>query len=166
MALLLAFAGAACSRKEDGPRGETLQVMEGFTMTQSVAASPRWSLQASSARLREEAKEADLTDPVMEFQKNGKLASRARALRGLLHTETHDVALSSAVVVESFEDHSVLNTEKLDYSSKTDLFITEENVLVTRPDGVLRGRGLKAKPDLSEIRIFDQQAVMSGAPKP
>lgn len=166
MALLTASLACACTSQKEASPGEPLQTLEGFTLRQSAQGTPRWSLKASSARLREEAKEADLSGPVMEFQKEGKPVSRARALRGRVQTETHDVSLSSAVVVESFEERSVLKTEKLDYSSKADLFETDAEVFVTRPDGVLRGRGMKAKPDLSEIRIFHQEAVMSGKPKP
>lgn len=165
LALLAAALACACSAQRDASPGEPLQTLEGLTLRQSAQGTPRWSLKASSASLREEAKEARLLEPVMEFQKEGKPVSRAKALWGRVQTETHDVFLSSAVVVESFEDRSVLKTEKLDYSSKTDLFETDADVVVTRPDGVLRGRGMKAKPDLSEIRIFHQEAVMSGKPK-
>jgi len=33
-------------------------------------------------------------------------------------------------------------------------------VSVQRPEGRLQGRGLEAKPDLSEIRIFNQHALV------
>lgn len=134
--------------------------MEGFALHQSVQGEPRWSLSAASATLHDDSKEADLAQPAMEFQKAGRTVSRVHALQGRVHTVTKDVVLSSAVVLEGLEERSVLKTERLEYSSKEDLFHTDADVLVTRPEGVLRGRGLKAKPDLSEIRIFNQESVV------
>ncbi len=134
-------------------------------MSQSTRGAVDWSLKARSAVLREDAKLAELTEPRMEFLKNGKVVSRVSSLRGIVRTDTHDVVLSTGVVLDAIEDRSVLKTETLDYSSKTRLFTTQADILVTRPDGVLRGRGLEAKPDLSEIRIFNQQSVIKGKPQ-
>jgi LPS export ABC transporter protein LptC len=92
----------------------------------------------------------------MEFFKLGKIATRLSANSGLVHTDSSDVRLSSSVVVTSLEDNSVLRTDELLYSSKMKKFITDHDVLVRRPGAVLRGRGLEANPDLTEIRIFHQ----------
>ena len=115
------------------------------------------------AQLREEENAASLDAPTMDFYRAGKVVSRVTALAGEIATDTHDVKLSSSVVLNSFDDHSTLSTDVLYYSSKTRLFRTDAAVVVRRPEGVAYGTGMEATPDLSEIRIFHQRSVLSGA---
>ena len=82
-----------------------------------------------------------------------------------METGSNDVRLSSSVELDSFEDQSHLTTSALRYNSARKRFTTTADIMVRRPEGVLRGKGLEAKPDLSEIRIFDQRSTLSGAPR-
>ena len=159
---LLAVALAGCRKSAPPPTYEARQVLEEFKMTQTHLGRPAWTLGARTAILKEDSKQALLSEPRMEFITNGKPTSRVRAASGLLHTDTHDLQLSTSVVVESLEDHSILKTEELLYCDAKKLFETQAEIELTRPGGVLKGRGLKAKPDLSEIRIFNQRSVITG----
>ncbi|MDD5304638.1 MAG: LPS export ABC transporter periplasmic protein LptC [Elusimicrobia bacterium] len=165
LALLVLLASSACGKSAENEREERRQVMEGLTLSQSEKGEPSWTLKSRSAVLREDAKIATLAEPVMEFYKKGRAVSRVTALAGEVDTESHDVRLSSSVAMDSFEDKSHLTTSELFYSSKRGLFTTPAEITVKRPEGVLHGKGLEAKPDLSEIRIFDQRSVLSGAPR-
>ena len=158
----LLLAGSACGRSGEAEREERRQVMEGLTLSQSDGGEPSWTLKSARAVLREDAKLATLTQPVMEFYKKGKAVSRVTALAGEVDTESHGVRLSSSVVLDSFDDRSRLTTTELFYDSARGRFTTTADILVKRPEGVLRGRGLEAKPDLSEIRIFNQSSTLSG----
>lgn len=157
------LACVACGKSSDGAAEERRQVMEGLVISQSEKGAPSWTLKSSRAVLREDEKRASLAEPIMEFHENGKTISRVTALTGEVETETNNVRLSSAVVLDSFEDHSRLTTSELIYSSARGRFTTEADILVKRPEGEVRGRGLEAKPDLSEVRIFNQKSTMSGA---
>jgi LPS export ABC transporter protein LptC len=121
-------------------------------------------LKARAAVLQEDSGQAQLSLPRMEFYSKRRVVSRVNALSGLVRLDTHDVRLSSSVVLEALEEHAVMRTEELDYSAKRNLFTTEAEVLIERPEGRLRGKGLQAKPDLSEIRIFNQRSVVKEAP--
>ena len=134
-------------------------------MRQSVRGNPAWDMTAGIAVLRESTKEADLERPHMQFYKDRRLVSRLQALSGTVNTETRDVRLSSSVVVTSLEDASTLKTEQLLYSSAKNKFFTDREVFVKRPGGALRGKGLVANSDLSEIRIFNQRSVIEEKPK-
>ena len=162
-ALVLAFS--ACKKTTESAREERRQVMDGLTLSQSEKGAPSWTLTSRHAILREDAEHATLTEPIMEFYKNGKAISRVTALTGEVETESHDVRLSSSVALDSFEDKSHLTTSELFYNSTRGRFTTTADIVVRRPDGVLRGKGLEAKPDLSEIRIFNQSSTMSGPPQ-
>lgn len=158
--VLLAVAllpAAACGPRPAAPAEERTQILEGLELRQSEAGRPSWRLKARLAVLREEQKKAVLTEPSMEFLRGGKVVSRVTALEGEVGTETQDVRLARAVTLDSLDDKSRLTTEELVYSSTRKLFRTDRDVLVKRPEGTVRGRGLEATPDLSEIRIFHQR---------
>ena len=158
-ALAIVLAAGGCRRAPQG--GVTpSQTLEDFTLNQDMRGAPTWRLHAQSAILHEETQLAGLTRPTMEFYENGKTVSRVKGLAGQVRLETHDVHLSSSVVLEVIEEHTILYTDYLDYSSKRQLFTTQAEVLVVKPEGRLRGRGMEAKPDLSEIRIFHQRSVV------
>lgn len=161
--LALLVLAAACSRRAPEEPEERRQVMEGLTLSQSEKGRPAWTLKSRRALLREESKTATLDEPVMEFYEKGRKVSRVTALAGEVDTDTRDVRLSSSVVLDSFEDKSRLTTDVLLYDSKKKKFTTTADILVKRPEGVLKGKGLEAKPDLSEIRIFNQRSTLSGA---
>lgn len=168
MRLLLAallLASPACKKSGGDAPSERSQVMEGLTLSQSEKGRPAWSLKSRSAILREDSKKASLAEPNMEFYKSGKAISRVTALAGEVDTDTQDVKLSSSVVMDSYDDKSRLTTTELYYSSKRGLFTTPADILIKRPEGVLRGKGLEATPDLSVIRIFNQSSTLSGAPR-
>lgn len=163
-AVLLAAAAvlSACGPKAPSAREERQQTIEGLTLSQSYKGEPAWTLRSRLARLREDSKTASLEKPVMEFYRQGKAVSRVTALAGEIATDTHDVLLSSSVVLDSYEDRSRLETDRMEYSSKRGRFLTQSSVLVRRPEAVVRGEGMEATPDLSEIRIFRQRSVITG----
>jgi len=132
-------------------------------MSQTDHGKPGWTLRSRLALLREEENSATLEAPTMDFYTDGKVVSRVTSRFGEIATDTHDVHLSSSVVLDSFDDHSVLTTDKLIYSSKARLFRTDSDVVVHRPQGVVYGRGMEATPDLSEIRIFHQHSLLSSS---
>lgn len=158
----LLCAAAACARSSAPVPAVRRQTIEGLTLSQSDGGRPAWTLHSRLAQLREDRDSAILDAPAMEFYRDGRAVSRVTALHGEIGTETHDVTLSSSVVMNSFDDRSILTTDELSYSSKARLFRTESEVVVRRPEGVVYGRGMEATPDLSEIRIFHQRSVLNG----
>lgn len=159
--LVLTLAGA-CAPQTETPSGDRRQSIEGLTLSQSSGGRPAWTLRSRLAVLREDEKLADLSAPSMDFYRLGQIVSRVSALEGSVHTETHDVSLRRSVVLDSLDDRSRLTTEELRYSSARNKFLTSAAVEIRRPEGLLRGRGLEANPDLSEIRIFEQSSVLTG----
>ena len=159
------LACAACRPKAPLAVRERQQQIEGLVLSQSRLGKPAWTLATRVAVLREDADSAALTEPVMEFYNGGRRpVSRVTARSGRIDTETHDVRLSESVVLDSFDDHSRLTTDELDYSAKRGRFETRSEVEIRRPDGVLRGKGLEATPDLSEIHIHNQRSELQRRP--
>jgi LPS export ABC transporter protein LptC len=159
------LGAAACSPAAAPPSTDRRQTIEGLTLSQSDGGRPSWTLRSRLALLREDQNDATLEAPVMDFYQDNRVSSRVTSLYGDIATDTHDVHLSSSVVLTSYEDHSILTTDTLVYSSKTKRFRTDSDVVVHRPEGVAYGRGMEATPDLSEIHIFRQHSVLSGKPR-
>ncbi|OGR91449.1 MAG: LPS export ABC transporter periplasmic protein LptC [Elusimicrobia bacterium RBG_16_66_12] len=162
LALVALALVAACAPRREPPKEERRQVIDGLTLSQSSSGKPAWTLRSRLAILREDEKLAELSAPAMDFYRLGKVVSRVTARGGTVNTETHDVRLSSSVVLDSLDDRSHLTTEELLYSSARGRFVTSADVQIRRPEGVVRGRGLEATPDLSEIRIYEQRSVLNG----
>ena len=159
LSLAIILCCGACQVKTNTSREERRQRMEGVTLSQSMKGSPAWTLKSRLALLREDDQRALLSDPEMEFYREGKAVSHVTALSGEVNTESHDVRLSSNVVLNSYEDRSQMTTSVLTFSSSRQRIATASPIELKRPEGVLRGSGLDASPDLSEIRIFDQRSV-------
>lgn len=158
LAVLVLLAG--CETRREAAREDRRQVMEGLTLSQSEKGSPAWKLDSRLAELKEDERRATLDAPAMLFYRGGKAVSRVTALSGEVDTDSHDVRLSSSVVLDSYEDKSRLTTTELLYDSKKKRFTTQAEIRIVRPEGTLVGKGLEAKPDLSEIRIFNQRSVL------
>lgn len=156
--LLLAVAAlAGCEHgRPETATTETRQILEGFSLRQSVKGTTSWVLRARLALLHEGSRQVSFSEPRLEFYTGSKLTARAEAERGSTDLGTRDVSLSSAVKVSSLRDGTVLNTENLIYLSSSRKFTTESAVVLNRPGAVLRGRGLSANHDLSELRIRNQ----------
>lgn len=156
---------SGCHRKGAPAAEQPLQKLEGVQMSQSTLGKPAWKLTAESATLENGDAVAVFHRPEVAFYEDRKEVSTVSAATGVIQTDTHDVTLSTDVVVHGLEDKSTLKTEELVYSSKKKKFLTDKDVFVQRPGGSLRGRGLEASPDLSDIRIFNQRTVIEGAPR-
>lgn len=141
------------------------QRLEGVQLSQSTVGKPAWNLRARAATLEDNDKVAVLDAPEVAFFKDRKQVSTVSALGGVMRTDTYDVILSTRVVVHGLEDNTTLLTEELRYSSTRKKFFTDRDVLVKRPGGTLRGKGMEASPDLSDIRVYNQRTVIDEAPR-
>jgi LPS export ABC transporter protein LptC len=150
----------SCGSRLQSPVESRTQTIESLTLSQSENGQPAWSLRSHQASLHEDEKIATLDRPTMEFYRDARVISQVTAVTGEVQTETHDVKLSSSVVLDSMDDHSRLTTDTLMYSSKRSKFYTHSPVMVRRPDGIIRGEGMEASPDLSEIHIFRQRSEL------
>lgn len=137
--------------------------MEDFSLSASSRGRPAWSVEARFAFLDEGSQRVFLKEPRLSFFKDGRLFSQAKSKTGAADLSSREVFLSSSVVVDSIEANAKLETESLVYFDKIKKFKTENLVALSRPGAVMRGRGLEANADLSELRIYNQESEVSGA---
>lgn len=125
-------------------------------MTQTAKGSRIWTLHAPSARVTMDGA-ALLESPEIRFYRDGRHASTARSKTAAVRGDGKDVALVGDVVIIAIKDKTTLKTVRLDYSAATERFKTDEDVVVERPDAVLRGKGLEADAALTDITIYRQE---------
>ncbi len=160
-AVLAALLLCACGRaRPKTAGGEPLQRLFGLTMSQTYRGEKVWDMTADEAVLADQETRATVSNPRMTFHRGGRPSSTLSAATGVVGLQSRDVVLSTSVVVTSLDDKSVLRTQQLKFLSERKRFFTDKEVLVRRPGAVLRGSGLEATPDLSEIRVFNQRSVI------
>ncbi|MFH1724174.1 MAG: LPS export ABC transporter periplasmic protein LptC [Elusimicrobiota bacterium] len=159
LVVLLALCVTSCARSSSGPPEQARQVMEDFTMTQTVAGTRLWQLGAPEARITLEG-EARLDSPEILFYRHGEHVTTARAREASVDGETKDVSLKENVVITAHGERTTLYTSRLDYSSRDQRFRTKAAVTVERPGARVRGRGLEADAALTDITVYHQETVL------
>lgn len=150
---------AACSNPVEGTPEEGFQIMEDFTMTQTVDQRPLWKLKSPTARITMEGS-ARLKKPEIMFFRNGKHASTAHALVARITSGSRDITLEGDVFIEAHEEEISLETQKLYFSAKEDRIRSDVEVIIRRPGAVVRGMGMEADSALNDITIFHQETVL------
>lgn len=156
LGLLLLGAGA-CAADPEGPAPAASQEAKGFTLRRSRAGAVEWRLDSPRAVFAEARALARLETPVIELFARGKTETKARAEKGEIDLNTHDTLLTGAVRVENAAEKISLKTDRLNYVASAREFRTDRPVEIRRPEGVMRGRGMTANHDLTEIHVKKQE---------
>ena len=157
--LVLLLGTAACGPSDKIVAAEPSQEMEVFTMTRTRKGEKVWELRSPKAHLKLKGG-AEIEKPEIRFFSKGAHATTATALKGVVDGITNDVRLAGDVVIVAVKEKTKLSTDSLDYSTKDELFRTEEVVLIERPDARVKGRGLVADAALTDITIRSQETLL------
>jgi len=160
---LAALAGlGACTTRSSGPAEAPVQSLEDFVLTETRnQGATQWILKAREATLRDSGG-ADLASPHLEIYKNGKPATEVDSKQGAFDDKTRDMHLRGEVVVVSRDEgaeKTTLRTDALDYVESEKKFKTDQPVRIERRGSTMRGKGLIASHDLSEIHVLHQEAT-------
>lgn len=160
--LALALILSSCSRRPRPVAEPAGQALRGFDLIQTEAGKTRWSLRAREAEMRDADGRVELYAPRLRiYDRAGRPASDIRSERGSFLQAGQDLRLWGGVVAVSRDEGSTLpttiRTEAIDYVSAAKEFRTDRPVEIVRDRAVLRGSGLTASQDLSEIRVHRQE---------
>ena len=131
------------------------QAIEKFTITETEGGKPHWIVVAPTAKIFEDQKKAYLTTPVIKFFENGKYVSTITAEKGSVNMDTYDIVGEGKCHV-STEKGEDLDTSNLRYLSKAQKIVTDDYVTLIKKGSVVHGKGMEAKPDLSDMTIKNQ----------
>lgn len=154
--LALALLLAGCTSPAGLPALSPSQEAKGFDLTRSLKGEVEWKLQSPRAVFQEQNSSAKLDSPRITLFKRGKPQTEARADTGVIDLDTHDTVLSGIVNVNNTIEKISLKTDLLQYVAKAKEFRTDRPVEIRRPEGVMRGRGMTANQDLTEIHVRNQ----------
>jgi lipopolysaccharide export system protein LptC len=185
--------GAACRSKPAAPAANGSNGNNGNSRPELFIAPVKtqtygpngleWTLEAPRAKAyttKNIMKAENLTVTLFE---NGQKSTRITANEGILNTKhapppaegqpndeaieelyAGDMFLRGNVVVVS-TDGSKMTTEWLRFNKKIDLITSTAPVKIVREDSITEGVGMEAKPDLSSVKIFNQNLRIKGKPK-
>ncbi|MBI5201007.1 MAG: LPS export ABC transporter periplasmic protein LptC [Elusimicrobia bacterium] len=154
---VLALLLGACVKASEAPALTASQEAKGFTLRRSRAGAVEWKLDSPRAVFEEGQAKARLESPEIELFKKGKTETKARSEKGEIDLNTQDTLLSGDVRVENAQEKISLKTDLLQYIASAKEFRTDRPVEIRRPEGVMRGRGMTANHDLTEIHVKHQE---------
>jgi LPS export ABC transporter protein LptC len=169
LALLVAavLAATGCSREEPGTkavqRDKPLpdQVISDFRITETASGKKEWNMSASRAYIYDSRGLIETEDmEVGFFDEEGRIRSTLVADRGVINRGTDDMEARGNVVVTS-NSGVTLETQTLNWISKTRQIVSDDSVRVVREGDVLTGVGFRGEPDLGSFEILkDMKATI------
>lgn len=153
--LLLAItAGCNDQYAENEPTQiNVAEIVEGFTLTQTVEGRKAWVLNARLAKSYREKNLINVYGAQIEFySRDGKLFSTLESDSGVYYLKSGDMkAIGNVSVVSA--DSAILKTDSLKWISREEKIRTEGSVKVTKGVTIITGDGLVSDPGLDHIEI-------------
>ncbi len=161
------FCLCACGASQEPSNGVSYQhrnrgadqTIEGFSVDAYVQGKLDWVLKAPVARVYEQTHRIDVDGPFIQFFDEEAPGSTLKALRGEVNSETNDMWAWDNVVMVS-TDGAHLTTDSMQYVSAEDKIVSTAPVTIVRENSVIQGVGWEARPDLSEMSVFNQIVEM------
>lgn len=135
--------------------------MKGFTLTQTERGRKQWILHSVRAEVSD-AGAVEMKTPKIDIYKGEKVMTKVQSSSGTYDAASQNVRLTGDVIVLTDDPKSGptrLETDQMDYLNAKQRFETDRPVVIKRKTSTVRGRGMSANHDLSEIRIMNQEAT-------
>jgi len=157
--LLLA---AACSNKETPFSDEDsgVQTATRVVMYEAAFGLHNWVLEADGASFSETDEEISLTNPQIIFKKDDKEVSRIRGDKGSFSVQKNLIVLEGNVDGKDIKENVSIKTDLLNYDMTAKKIWTDRKFTLTRNGVTVRGQGLRANGDLTEIEITKQTTTL------
>ena len=122
-----------------------------FSLTKTDEIKKKWNLEAESADLSEDPI-IKLYDVKLSIFEEQKVTTRLTGEQGYTNKKTENIHLEKNIIGKRV-DGTEIKTAYIDWIAKTKTFNTNANVLITRKNIRLTGRGLKADPGFKTMYI-------------
>ncbi|MDR1124234.1 MAG: LPS export ABC transporter periplasmic protein LptC [Elusimicrobiota bacterium] len=157
--LCLAACGGAGPAAEGAPPAQHAQDV---IISESQMGEGKWLLTATDADFyqADEGSYVAMRKPHIIFKTGGEAGSSITARKGRYDFDKNLIMLNDAVHGANAREGAELDTEILFYDTQTRLIWTDAPVALKRGGVVVKGSGLKANQDLSEIEIFKQKTAL------
>jgi len=157
LAALALCAGCADYSGGDNAASEgAVQTVIDLNLFEMKGGTTTWTLDTNSAEFDAAKQKARLSHPLIKLYEGKDLVTEVSAKQGLMDMESGDFTLTKSVKAQSLKEKITLTGEKLIYASKRKRIWTDEPVEINQRGATVKGQGLEASPDLSEITINQQ----------
>jgi LPS export ABC transporter protein LptC len=158
----IAALSYACARdNRSNENYETAQQASDVIISESESGRAQWVLYADKADFYQDAPSYSvMQNPHIIFNKNGKENSNIKSKIGRYDIDKRLITMSGNVVGISKTENAKIETEKIFYDMRTKKIWSDADVLLTRGGVSVKGKGLKANSDFSEMEIFKQQTKL------
>lgn len=149
----------ACGGKKDTTdvaQGPSQQAY-GVIISQSEMGTSEWLLTTKQAKFFDDEQYVDLVKPSLIFNKKGQQDSTVKADEGVYDMLKSLITLNGNVVGVSLNEGATIKAKKAYYDVTRKIIWTDTDVSVTRGGVTVKGKGVKASSDLSEIEIIKQE---------
>ncbi len=158
--VLLFFAGCGLSDlgfySADENEEEPGRVISGFEMTETEGERVLWRLSADTAEFLDPDKVKGSGVRVFFYDEEEGLEeerTELRADKGLYRRGSGEIFAGGEVIIVSGSRR--IDTSDLTWLPSEEVFITDDPVKITTPAGVVRGMGMRASRDLSDITLME-----------
>jgi LPS export ABC transporter protein LptC len=162
IALVISVFISACGRQSaNNEKADSLQQAVKVIISRSENGLAQWTLYADEADFHQDAPSyAVLRNPRIIFKKDGKDDNNIKSERGRYDMDRQIVIMSGKVVGVSAAENAKIETEEIFYDMREKKIWSDRDVVLTRGGVIVKGKGLKASSDFSEIEIFKQQTKL------
>jgi LPS export ABC transporter protein LptC len=128
-------------------------VIEKFHLVSTVQGKKRWEMDASSARLYQNQKQAYADEIYAQYYKNEKRVSTLTADKAIINTDTNATEAQGHVEL-IVENGSKLETEQLNWNPETDEIKTDGRVHIYKGLDEITATGMTADTQLNNVRFM------------
>ena len=157
------FAFAACGGGKESAEGKEgpEQTAKNVLISESEKGASNWLLRAKEAQFfNEPVSYADLEHPHLIFNAQGMQDSEILSDKGRYDMEARLITLSGNVHGKSAKENAEIKTEKIYYDLNSKKIHTDAGFTLIRAGITVKGEGLRANPDFSEIEIIKQTTTL------
>lgn len=158
--LVLLMSGCGGGKDKNAVPDGPLQRAEDVIISESEMGTGNWLLTTKKADFYDDDQYVKLTDAKLIFKKDGQEDTVIRADEGRYDISKHLIGLMGNVTGLSIKEGSKIKTEIIYYDTETKKIWTNVPVTVTRGGVTVKGEGVRANSDFSEIELFKQKTQL------
>lgn len=133
--------------------------IQNFKLVQTLGEQKQWELEASNALEYEEGDEVQIKNASIKFFKNNKVVLILKSKEGIVDLKTKNIRIAGDVDAVSPEGME-LKTENLQWVSKDEKLVTDDNIAFTKSGIIIKGKGLQADVSLGKLQVKESVQVL------
>jgi LPS export ABC transporter protein LptC len=155
---LFCFCLAGCSKDKNieevsSKEQDAQNIFEKFTLSEFKKGIKVWSLDAEYAYMYENKNLIFITEPVVFFYENKKVASKLVAEKAKVFMDTKNINFKGETTGYSFVNETLIKTNEVFYDNSKNEVSSDNKVIIEKKDAIITGTGFVSDPMMKELVI-------------